>query len=206
MTRTGRRRNMIEKKWRISVSIALVGLFCLMGCAGPGPAQSLSNEPDMLSLAEIVMDESDLLALAEGATEQSDLLALAENATEESPLRILIARKVRLFERVLQRLDRAIERGQIAEERREQTLESVRTSLAGNMSEEQKAAVLERVEARIDRAIERGLFAQEHNAEILGRVEEMTARAVEPGSTPQYNKVSRLMRVRRRSWSMSPCR
>jgi len=78
---------MIEKKWRISLSIALVGLFCLVGCAGPGPAQSLSTEPDMLSLAEVVMDESDLLALAEGATEQSDLLTLAENATQESPLR-----------------------------------------------------------------------------------------------------------------------
>ena len=88
----------------------------------------------MLALAEIVMDESNLLALAEGATEQSDLLALAENATEESPLRILVARKVRLFMRVLQRLDRTMERGQIAEEQREQTLVNVRTSLIGNIT------------------------------------------------------------------------
>ena len=172
---------MIRKKWRISLSIALVGLFCLVGCAGPGPAQSLSQEPDVLSLAESVMDDSDLLALAEGAAEQSDLLTLAETATQESPRPILLARRVQLFERVLQRLDRTIERGQIAREQREQTLENVRISLGGNISDEQKAQILERVEARIDRAIERGLFAKEHRAEILGRVEEMTARAVERG-------------------------
>ena len=55
---------MTRKAWRISLSIIVVGLFCLVGCAGPGPAQSLSQEPDVLSLAESLMDESDLLALA----------------------------------------------------------------------------------------------------------------------------------------------
>ena len=161
---------MIRKKWQILLSIVVVGLFCLAGCAGAGPAQSSVQELDVLSLAESVMDESDLLALAEGATEQSGLLTLAENATQESPLPTLVERRVRLFERILQRLDRTIERGQIAEERREQTLEHVRMSLGGNISEEQKAQILQRVAARIDKAIERGLFAEEHEAEILGRI------------------------------------
>ena len=52
-----RRSEVIGKKPQILLSIVMVGLFGLMGCAGAGPAQSPPQELDVLSLAESVMDE-----------------------------------------------------------------------------------------------------------------------------------------------------
>lgn len=48
---------MIREKWQILLSIVVVGLFCLVGCAGASPAQSPVQELDLLSLAEDVMEE-----------------------------------------------------------------------------------------------------------------------------------------------------
>ena len=120
---------MIREKWQIVLSVVVVGLFCLVGCAGPSPAQSPIQELDVLLLAEGLTEESDSLGLAESATEGSDLVALVDsamgesdvsvlagNVTEERDPALLLRRRIQILERVLQRLDVMIERGQIAEE------------------------------------------------------------------------------------------
>lgn len=175
---------MIREKWQILLSIVVVGLFCLVGCAGASPAQSPIQELDVLLLAEGVTEESDLLALTESATERSDLLALADsamgeivvpvlagNVTEEQDPAILVHRRIQRLEMVLERLDRMIERGQVAEEEKAQILERVATRLETSLSDEEKAQILARVEAGIDRAIEQGKVAEQRKVQILDDVE-----------------------------------
>ena len=116
---------MMRRKREILLSVVAVGLFCLAGCAGTAPAESTAQELDAWALAEGITEESGLLALAESVTDESDLLPLAGNITEEPDPAALVRRRVQLLERVLGRLDRTIERGQLAEENRAQILERV---------------------------------------------------------------------------------
>jgi hypothetical protein len=71
------------------------------------------------------MGESDLLTLAESSTEDSDLLALAKGTILDPLIGTMVEPKIQLIERILQRLDRVVERGQTAEEKKAQILKHV---------------------------------------------------------------------------------
>lgn len=185
-----------------------VVLVCLAGCGGAAPTQSPMKGADLVTLAESLAEEPEMAALGEGVVDELDLAGgsvvsevdalLAAGVTGEPGPAILLHPRILLLERVLDRLDRIIERGQIAEAEKGRILERARTRLETSLSDEQKAQILQRVEARIDRVIEQGRLAEERKAEILGRAEEATARAVEEGRLTEERRAQILEQMKAR--------
>jgi predicted Fe-S protein YdhL (DUF1289 family) len=201
-----RRDNMTRRRQAIVLFVIAIGLFCLAGCGAVAPAQGPVEELEVMALAEAVTEESDLLVLVDSAAEELELLAPVDSITSETSVPVTAANmsevrdptmamrlRSQLLERRLGRLDRIIERGQIAEGEKAQILERVRMMLEGSLSDEEKAQILERVEARIGSAIERGQIAEGEKAQILERVRMML-----DGSLSDEEKADVLERVEAR--------
>lgn len=198
----------MKARWEIVLCVVAFLLSCLVGCSGSSTVQSPVQESGLQVLAEGLTEGSEPMELRGGVTgELSPLeggifadvdVLLAASAAEEPAPAIFLHRRLFLLERILDRLNRIIERGQIAEAEKAKILERVRTRLETSLSDDEKARILERVEARINRVIEQGRLAEQRKPEILGRAEAATARAVEEGRLTEERRAEILQQIEAR--------